>query len=100
MKTSTLNLSTDALDHLARRRAGARLGWQIHALVYVAVNAGLAFLAWSNGQTPRMGTLLGWGLGLAIHGGVVAFGLRQPDWFERRVARERAQLVAHNEPRA
>lgn len=100
MKTSTLNLPVDALDRLARRRAGARLGWHIHALVFVAVNAGLAVLAWSHGQTPHLGPLLGWGLGLGIHGAVVAFGLRQPDGFEQRVASERERLMAASEPRA
>jgi len=33
------------LEHLARRRAAARMGWFIHALVYLCVNAGLVFIA-------------------------------------------------------
>ncbi len=30
---------------MARRRAGAKLGWMVHALVYLAVNGGLALVA-------------------------------------------------------
>ena len=35
----------DELEQLARKRAGARMGWYVHATVYIAVNAVLATLS-------------------------------------------------------
>ncbi|MCZ2103048.1 MAG: 2TM domain-containing protein [Burkholderiales bacterium] len=58
----------ERIERLARRRAGAKMGWLIHALVYVCVNAGLALIAWQTGRTWHLYPLAGWGLGLAIHG--------------------------------
>lgn len=59
---------------LARRRAGAKLGWMVHALAYLAVNGGLAllsFFATSGARNGAAATALGWGFGLLIHGLVV-----------------------------
>ena len=58
----------------ARRRAGAKLGWIIHALVYLVVNGSLALLSFLSVDGMRHGaaaTALGWGLGLLAHGLVV-----------------------------
>ncbi len=60
--------SPAALERLARRRAAAKMGWFIHALVYVCVNAGLALVAWHTGRAWHLYPLAGWGLGLAVHG--------------------------------
>jgi 2TM domain len=63
-------LTPEEIDKLARRRAGAKLGWYVHAVVYVLVN--LAMFAMSRyGFGQRQWSLypvLGWGLGLAMHG--------------------------------
>jgi hypothetical protein len=56
------------IERLAHRNAKAKMGWVIHALVYVCVNAGLALLAWQGGRPAPALPLAGWGLGLAIHG--------------------------------
>jgi hypothetical protein len=58
---------------IARRRAGARLGLLIHVAVFVAVNAGLLVLDQLTSPQVRWAhyPMLGWGLGLAIHGLVV-----------------------------
>lgn len=61
----------DRLERLARKRAGAKMGWFIHAFVYVCVNAGLALLALNHGRDWYAYPLLGWGLGLALHGAAV-----------------------------
>jgi uncharacterized membrane protein len=63
----------DDLKRRARRRASAKLGLYIHAAVYVAVNA---FLAFAQTQVSphlqwNLWPLAGWGLGLAIHAAVV-----------------------------
>jgi hypothetical protein len=90
----TQPLSPDEIDRLARRRAGAKLGWYSHALLYLAVNLVL-FLMSSHGFGNRHWSIfpaLGWGLGVALHGISVfvlgsGSGLR-----ERMVQKERERL--------
>jgi hypothetical protein len=63
-------LSNDDIDRLARRRAGAKLGWYIHAVVYLVVNLFLFALsehAWGE-RRWSVYPMLGWGLGLVLHG--------------------------------
>ena len=90
----TTPLTPDAIEQLARRRAGAKLGWYIHAVVYVLVNAVIfAMSRYGFGDRPwSIFPLLGWGLGLALHGVSVFLlgtgsGLR-----ERMVQKERERL--------
>ena len=84
--------SPEALERLAHKRAGAKLGWFVHAAVYLLVNA-VIFALSSNGLGHRpwsLFPLLGWGLGLALHGVsvfVLGSGLR-----ERLVQKERERL--------
>lgn len=63
-------LSPEEIERLAHKRAGAKLGWYVHALVYVAVNLFvLAISRYGFGHRPwSVYPLLGWGLGLALHG--------------------------------
>lgn len=88
-------MTPDEIELLARRRAGAKLGWYVHASVFVLVNLFVFSMsqyafgtrAWS------VKPLLGWGLGLALHGISVCFlgsggGLR-----ERMVQKERERLL-------
>ena len=76
-----------ALEARARRRVGARIGFTIHALVFVLVNVGLfAINALDDGPRWHVFPLAGWGLGLAIHGLAVLLALS--GWRERAVARE------------
>jgi hypothetical protein len=93
--------SEDPIDRLARKRAGAKLGWYLHALAYVAVNLVVfAFSRYGWGQRPwSVFPLLGWGLGLALHGVSVfvlgtGSGLR-----ERMVQRERERLLRERQGR-
>ncbi len=83
----------DPLDRAARRRVRAKLGWFQHAAVYLAVNALLIGLSWRNGQDWALYPLLGWGLGLALHGARVWLAAPGAAWRERLVARERAALA-------
>ncbi|RZL94574.1 MAG: hypothetical protein EOP82_04710 [Variovorax sp.] len=84
----------DPLERLARRRAGAKMGWYIHATVYVLVNLFLVLLATSRGQSWAMYPLLGWGLGLLIHGAVVFFVAPGGNLYDRLLERERKSLGA------
>lgn len=87
-------LSPEEIDRIARKRAGAKLGWYIHATVYVLVNA-LMFVSSAMGWRDRAwspGPALGWGLGVVLHGIAVfvlgnGSGLR-----ETMVQKERERL--------
>jgi protein-S-isoprenylcysteine O-methyltransferase Ste14 len=90
-----LPLSPEELDQLARKRAGAKLGWYIHAVVYILVNLGLFAISHYAFGDRRWSVfpLLGWGLGLVLHGVAVfvlggGSGLR-----ERMVQKEREKLL-------
>ncbi len=83
----------DDLDRLARRRAGARMGWYVHALVFLAVNAALATLSLSSGRHWAIYPALGWGLGLTIHGLVVWLVLGGGGLQQRLVTQERERLM-------
>ncbi|CAN7215684.1 2TM domain-containing protein [Variovorax sp. LjRoot290] len=82
----------DPQERLARRRAGAKMGWYIHATVYLLVNLFLVLLATSRGQDWAMYPLLGWGLGLLIHGAVVFFVAPGGNLYDRLLERERKAL--------
>lgn len=87
-------LTDQEIERLARKRAGAKLGWYIHASVYVVVNLALFGLA-SYGMGYRHWSvvpLIGWGISLALHG-VSVFLLGTGSSFrENLVQRERERL--------
>lgn len=91
-------LSYEAIEDLARKRAGAKLGWLIHASVYVLVNTFLMFTALYHGKAWALFPLMGWGLGLAIHGAAVWFASSSSALHERLLSRERARLQAQRDP--
>ena len=84
--THTTGANERAIEHLALRRARAKLGWGLHAAVFLAVNTGLVALSLATGRHWAIYPLLGWGLGLAIHGLVTMLSLS--GWRERAVERE------------
>ena len=86
------NPNAAQLERLARKRAGAKMGWYVHALVYVCVNAGLALISVSSGRPWFVFPLAGWGLGLAIHGLVVWINTGGAGLHERLLQAERAKL--------
>ena len=103
MKTNLDDLSPaqreeHRIERLARKRAGAKMGWYIHATVYLLVNSVLVAASLLAGRHWALFPLLGWGLGLAIHGALVFFvggagGLR-----EHMVRQERARLTLQRDP--
>ncbi len=88
------------LDRLARRRAKAKLGFFIHATVYGVVNLGLIALSFASGRAWAIFPLLGWGLGLLMHGVSVWIFAPGNNILEGMVQRERARLAtaAKSEP--
>jgi 2TM domain len=95
-------MSHEDIERIARKRAGAKLGWYAHASVYVLVNLFLFAVSSDGmgmGRRPwSIYPALGWGLGLFLHGIAVFVlgsggGLR-----ERMVQRERERLQQHGQP--
>lgn len=86
----------DDLEKLARKRAGMRMGWLIHLLVFVSVNLLLAIVSAASGKSWMIAHSLGWGLGLAIHGAVVFLRSGGSGLHEALVARERERLVSRS----
>jgi hypothetical protein len=88
-------LSHEEIDRLARKRAGAKLGWYIHATVFLLVNAVVfAMSRYAFGERPwSVFPLLGWGLGLTLHG-ISVFVLGKGSGLrERMVQKERERLL-------
>lgn len=91
--TNMTNMTEDELVQRARKRVGMKMGFYIHLLVYVLVNTGLGVLSTlRGGEHWPLVPLLGWGLGLAIHGIVVFIGLRGDGLRDRMVADEVKRL--------
>ena len=94
-------LSPDELELLARKRAGAKMGWYTHACIYVVVNA-FMFAASYYGFRRHAWSLypaLGWGLGLALHGISVFVLGKGSSLRERLVQRERERLQREQQER-
>ena len=89
---ATPPLSNPQLERLAQRRASAKMGWFSHAAVYVAVNLGLALASLLSGRSWMSGPLLGWGLGLALHGLAVWLSGPKDALRQRMLEHERAAL--------
>ncbi len=87
-------LSPEEIDTLARKRAGAKLGWYMHATVYVLVNLFIFAISEYGFGTRRWSVypLLGWGLGLVLHGASVFLIGKGSGLRERMVQKERERL--------
>jgi len=97
MNTNTLQSAE--IDQLARRRAGAKLGWYVHASVYIIVNLLLAALSAMSDRHWAVFPALGWGIGLAVHGAVVFLTTGGACLHERLVQHERSKLATQRDPR-
>ena len=87
-------MTPDNIERLATHRARAKLGWYIHAVVYVLVNL-FIFAISEHGFGHRRWSvfpLLGWGLGLALHGISVFLIGKGGGLRERMVQKERERL--------
>lgn len=94
MTTNNTSMSPEEIDRLARKRAGAKLGWFFHAAVYVIVNLSVfAMSQYAFGNRAwSVFPLLGWGLGLALHAAAVWLVGVGGDLRERMVQKERERL--------
>ena len=87
-----------SLEATARRRAGARMGWYVHAMVYLAVNTVLMLVSFSTGRNWAIFPALGWGLGLLLHGLGVWLSLGGGGLQQRLIDQERARLSSQRDP--
>jgi hypothetical protein len=86
-------IKSDDIESRARRRVGMKMGFYTHALVYVLVNLGLFAISSAAGRGNwHVWPLLGWGVGLAIHGIVTFISLRGWGLRKRMLEREIEQL--------
>jgi len=97
MNTNTLQ--DKDLDRLARKRAAAKMGWYIHASVYIIVNLLLAALSAMSDRHWAVFPAFGWGIGLAVHGAVVFLVTGGGGLHERLVQQERNRLATQRDPR-
>ena len=89
----TTTLTDEQIQQRAKRRVEQKIGFYIHALVFVCVNTGLFLVNWYHGGTRWHVWPLGWwGLGLAIHGLVTFLNLRGDGLRERMLADEVERL--------
>lgn len=91
--TSLPDSPEDELLRRARKRVDMKMGFYVHAMVFVLVNLGLfAVSTVTGGQRWSHFPLWGWGLGLCIHGIVTFLSLRGDGMRERMMAEEVARL--------
>lgn len=96
--TSPKHSTDDDLEQLARKRVGARMGWYVHATVYVIVNLALITASLSTGRHWAIFPALGWGLGLVMHGLAVRLAMPGGGLHERLLQQERARLASQRDP--
>ena len=95
----TTTLASVDLEARARKRVRRKVGFYIHALVFVIVNLGLYAINTAAGG-PRWShfPLWGWGLGLAIHG-IVTFIALQGDGLQQSMVQREIEHLRRQEPR-
>jgi hypothetical protein len=96
---TTMNQDRDSLQARARRRVARKIGFYIHAFVFVVVNLGLyALNQATGGPSWHQWPLMGWGLGLAIHG-IVTFLSLQTDGLRRRMVEQEMEALRRSDSR-
>lgn len=92
-EVNTTTLTDEEIERRAKRRVDMKMGFYVHALVFVLVNFALYALSQlGHGVRWHVFPLWGWGLGLAIHGVVTFVSLRGEGLRERMMAEEVERL--------
>ncbi|HYW56524.1 MAG TPA: 2TM domain-containing protein [Polaromonas sp.] len=95
---NTQTLQTEEIERLARKRAGAKMSWYIHASVYILVNLLLALLSAMSERNWAVFPAFGWGIGLLAHGAAVFLFTGGGGLHERLVQQERNRLALQRDP--
>ena len=91
-------LSATEIDQLAHKRAAARIGWLVHASVYLLANLALALASVVGGRHWAIYPFLGWGLGLLMHGVMVLLARPGTGLYQHLLQRERLRLQPQRDP--
>ncbi|MCU0964704.1 MAG: 2TM domain-containing protein [Burkholderiaceae bacterium] len=92
-------LTEQDLQRRARRRVKQKMGFTIHATVYLLVNLGLAAIDFaSGGKAWHLWPLAGWGLGLTIHG-FVTFASLNGDGLRERMLDDEVERLRRKQGR-
>ena len=91
-------LSDYDIERLARRRASAKMGWYLHAGIYLAVNLALAVLSAQGGRSWAVFPAFGWGIALAAHGIAVFVLSGAGGLHDRLIQRELERLHVRRDP--
>jgi hypothetical protein len=92
-------LDEQDLQRRARRRVKQKMGFYIHATVFVLVNLGLAAINLAAGGTRwHLWPLAGWGLALAIHG-FVTFARLNGDGLRERMLQDEVERLRQRRSR-
>jgi hypothetical protein len=87
----------DSLEARARRRVGRKMAFFFHAFIFVTVNLGLFALNQLTGDTRwHHWPLMGWALGLAIHGALTFMSV-YTDGFRRRMLENEVKALQRSE---
>ncbi|MBX3622702.1 MAG: 2TM domain-containing protein [Rhizobacter sp.] len=86
----------DSIEARAQRRVRRKMGFYMHALVFVLVNAAIFVYAQMAGHDYRPRLLLGWGLGLLIHG-IVTFVSLQGEGLRERMLRQEIERMRRDQ---
>ncbi|MBC7996284.1 MAG: 2TM domain-containing protein [Rhizobacter sp.] len=89
---SRSHLPPDSIEARATRRVRKKLGFYIHALVFVLVNLGLFIAGELTGRHRGPVFIWGWALGLAIHG-LFTFVSLQGEGVRERMIREEIERM-------
>lgn len=90
---NTMPTEDRKLEARARRRVGMKIGFIIHATVFVLVNIGLWAINNMTGDFRwNVFPLMGWGLGLTIHGIVTVVALSGDGMRQRMIESEMERL--------
>lgn len=89
----------ESIEARARRRVGRKIGFYVHAFVYLIVNLGLYAMDQLTGQARwHQWPLMGWGLGLAVHG-IVVFVSLHTEGLRLRMVDNEIQALERSESR-
>jgi hypothetical protein len=94
-------LTPEEIERLAHKRARAKMGWYVHAAVYVLVNLfifGVAYFG-LRARPWNIYPALGWGLGLLLHGVSVFMLSSGSSLSDSMVQRERERIQRQQDGR-
>lgn len=93
-----MTTESSRIEKIARRRVKSKLGWYTHAAIYAIVNSLLIAMSLGTGRHWALYPLLGWGLGLLLHGLSVFMLTPDNKLVEMMVERELARMRPGSAP--